>query len=162
MHNNNLEIVRQSQAFKENFLNQFPPNYRGAVGHLVCHALRDANLDPEKALQQLRINGERWGNQGAWQHINQASDRILKVGLYFYGCHEKLTTQEKVKAKQGSFYNAPPSPPITDNTDQWLEWYEKIVAIQKSRNYKQGWIYYQLKNSKAPNCLMARYQELSL
>ena len=156
----NLEIIRQNLAYKEKLFNKIPQDYRGAVGTIFCVRLRQTGGDTEKAFELIRANGEQNGNSGAWEYINNLSDRLIKGGLLYYACYERLTPEEKKRLKQGYFYPSLPQPPSSNsNQGEWQKWYTEITQIQQDRNYKKGWIYHQLVENEAPQFLRQMYQQ---
>ncbi len=85
----------------------------------------------------------------------ELSPQEIKNAFTYYAAYESLSHEEKRCLKSGGKKTPLPQPPSTTATvEEWEAYYYELKQIQKVRNYKKGWLYYQLKYNKAPDFLL--------
>ncbi len=156
-----MDNLDELKKFRDKFLSYFPKSYKGACGHIMCQALRDAKGDTDQAFFILLQKIEKYGHhEGTWEFMKGVSYQELQNALTYYAAYESLSHKDKRGLKPGLTKNPLPQAPSTTATvGEWEAYYYELKQIQKGRNYKKGWLYYQLKNNQAPDFLLDLYQQ---
>jgi hypothetical protein len=159
-----IDQVAEKIFFLETFREYIPSPYWGAVGNLLCTALRRNHNNPSQALAAIREQ-LLWdipeSRSPSHQILNNLNDQVVLMGLFYFSLYDQLSKEQKKRLKAGAKFPLLPKllPPKTD--EGWREYYQELIRIQKARGYKQGWIYFQLKKVNAPDFLFNLYQEKS-
>jgi hypothetical protein len=151
-----MDKLDDLKKYRDKILSYFPKSYKGACGHVMCQAIRDAKGDIDQAFLIIQKNIEKYGHYGGtWEYIKGVSPQEIKNAFTYYAAYESLSQSEKRSLKSGGKKTPLPQPPSTTATvEEWEAYYDELKQIQKVRNYKKGWLYYQLKYNKAPDFLL--------
>lgn len=148
--------IQNLKAIKETIFQEvIPKNYWGAVGGLICRAIRESEdiFEAFTAIRNCPIDSE------AYHHLAKLSDNQLRQCVAYFWEREKLSKAEKKRLNQGSKYPQLPDflPPKTQ--EGWVKLYLELKRIQKARDYKSGWLFYQLKRVNAPEYIFILYKK---